>query len=304
MDNLEKIIKKTKKLIDLPYNKFNIDNYLKVLSENYSDIRGIRSFLKEDGSLRLMGGDHPEVSIIEKISKKFNNEEAPRVILVGKGILFDSGGLDIKTNGMDDMTNDKAGMLIALAVAEICPKVAAFCPATTNFVQNSKITPGDIITIGDKKVKITSTDAEGRVILAEALSLIKQRKDDIIITIATLTGCVSRAVDIRATGVLTPSDVLAEKFARASKKAKELSWRLPLYDYMQDFYKKEPIKNYEKGIQAGASEGAMFIKQFVKYPENWIHLDIAYSAFDDKKKKANGVPIKTLVEFVKEIKNV
>lgn len=155
------------------------------------------------------------------------------------------------------------------------------------------------IKIGDKKVRVNNTDAEGRLILAEALSTLSPTKNDIIITIATLTGSVGYAIDDKATGVFGLSQKLIRAYAVSSREAKELAWGLPLFEYMQEYYKKQPFRNAENKIKAGASEGAMFIKQFIKYPENWIHLDIAYSAFE--RGKANGVPIKTLIKFIRRI---
>jgi leucyl aminopeptidase len=116
---------------------------------------------------------------------------------------------------------------------------------------------------------------------------------------------VGYAIDKKATAVFGEQNLhpnsLVWDYLHAAEEAKELAWALPLFDYMQDYYKKQPFKNAEDKILAGASEGAMFIKQFVPYPENWIHLDIAYSAFNDKTKKANGVPIKSLINFIKRI---
>jgi leucyl aminopeptidase len=291
---MKNLIEKVKKLINLRYNEFSIDNYPEVLSKYFKFTKRETS---PDCPIQLMSGQHPNSGIINTFDEKEGN-----IILIGKGLLFDSGGYDIKKE-MNDMANDKAGMIIALGLANYFKEnVIAFCPVTTNFLHNSQIIPGSILRIGDKKVEITDTDAEGRLVLAEALSQLNQQSADIIITIATLTGCVSHAVDTKATGVFTLNDKLAKQYLDAAAHAKEYAWRLPLFDYMQKDYKKSPIKNYNKNIKAGASEGAMFLKQFVKYPNKWIHLDIAYSAFDQKTNKANGVPIKSLIAFIKGLK--
>jgi len=297
MNKLDKIIKISKKLIDLPYNSFNLDNYKEILFKNFEDIHFKDT--KQNLPIKLMSGGHKNSGEIEE---NYNITNKKNIYIIGKGILFDSGGLNLKPK-MEGMHGDKAGMIIAIAVANYCKNnVVAFCPVTTNFIHNSQIIPGDIIKIGNKKVLINNTDAEGRLILAEAISTLNISKNDIIITVATLTGAVGYSIDTKATGVLTPNNKLAQLFFDASKEVKEYVWRLPLFDYMQDFYKKQLIKNAEDKIRAGTSEGAMFIKQFIKYPENWIHLDIAYSAFDNKTKKANGVPIKSLINFVEKLK--
>ena len=123
------------------------------------------------------------------------------------------------------MHGDKAGMVIALAVANYLKgNVVGYCPVTTNFIQNSKITPGDILKIGNKRVVVNNTDAEGRLILAEAISTLNVSKEDIIITVATLTGACEYAID-KATGVLSPSDKLAELFLTArSPKNDKSNW--------------------------------------------------------------------------------
>lgn len=288
---MKKLIKDTKKIIDLPYNKFNLDNYLGIFAEKFGSI----CFDETPNGLpiKAMSGNHPRAGIVKTKVKG-------KIYIIGKGILFDSGGMDLKPRGkMTDMTGDKAGMIIALFVANYFKKdVVAYCPVSTNLISTSLITPGDEFNLGNKIVKVTNTDAEGRLILAEALTSVPVTKNDIIITIATLTGCVGCAIGKKATGVLTPSDKLANKYLKASEKEGEYAWRLPLWDYLQKkYYNKKKIKNCVDEIRAGTIEGAMFLKQFVKYPDNWIHLDIAYSAFT--KKKANGVPIKSLINFIK-----
>lgn len=135
--------------------------------------------------------------------------------------------------------------------------------------------------------------------LAEAISTLNVSKSDIIISIATLTGCCEYAVD-KATGVFSDNDELMRKYAEASHEARELAWGLPMFDYMNDYYKKQPIKNSDDRIKAGASQGAVFLKQFVKYPQNFIHLDIARSSFDDEG-RANGVPIRSLINFIRKL---
>lgn len=300
MTNVHKAINTAKKLIDLPYNEFNLDNYRRILEKKFKfsgrKLNGLTYYAcqRENQPVKLMAGNHPEAQCIHTFFGR-------HVYIVGKGILFDSGGLDLKKE-MYTMTNDKAGMIIALAVTDLLPDtVTAYCPVTTNFLQTSKIIPGDIITIGEKKVKIINTDAEGRLILAEALSQLDVGPKDIVITVATLTGACAYAVGTKATAYMTENDKLAEKFAKASDQAKELSWRLPLWDYLQKkYYKGKLIKNYEKDIKNGTTEAAMFVKQFVKYPNQWIHLDIAYSAFNDNG-KANGIPIRSLINFIKKI---
>jgi len=297
MNKLNKAIATAKKLIDMPYNQFNLDNYYDILVSKFTNLLSIQT--EENQPIKLMSGNHIESRIVEcwEGSNKKRN-----IYIIGKGILFDSGGYNLKTgrNGSYGMHGDKAGMIIALTVANyLRGNVVAYCPVTTNFLHTSKITPGDIIEIGKKKVLVNNTDAEGRLVIAEAIANLKASKNDVIITIATLTGCCEYAID-KATGVFSVNQSLGVQYLNAANKAGELAWRLPMFAYMQDFYKKQPFKNAEDKIKAGASEGAVFIKQFIKYPENWLHLDIAPSATKDN--KATGIPIKSLIKFIGGLK--
>jgi leucyl aminopeptidase len=295
-NSLNKVIEKAKYLINLRHNQFNLDNYRNTLENQL----GTKFELMQAPILdcvRKMANLHCGAGFIYKLGKSSKRQ----IYIVGKGILFDAGGLNIKRE-MSSMYNDKAGMIIACALSTYLPNINIVCPVTTNFTHTSRLTPGDIVNIGEKKVEITDTDAEGRLIIAEALGTWKHNENDIIITLATLTGAVGYAIDSKATGVFSPNLELVKKYTKASTKANEYAWELPLWDYLEKkHYSKQPIKNYTKDIKAGATEGALFIKQFIKYPQNWLHLDIAYSAFDEKQ-KANGVPIKSLVNFIESLK--
>jgi len=296
MEKLDKVIKTTKSLIDLPFNKFNLENYFSVLHE--SKLNPITIDTAETLPIKLMSGGNFYSRIVTS-NMKFN--KGKKIYIIGKGILFDSGGLNLK-HEMTDMTGDKAGMIIAINVANYLKgNVVAYCPVTTNILQTSKITPGDEIKIGKKIVKVTNTDAEGRLILAEAITNLNASKDDIIITIATLTGSCEIAIGAEATGVFADNEELLKTYAAAAYEAKELAWALPLWNhYQKTYYNKKTIDNHIPLIKAGATQGAMFVKQFVPYVNNWIHLDIASSAFGTDG-KANGVPIKSLINFIKKL---
>lgn len=298
MKSIVKVIETAKKLINLPYNTFNLDNYQEIVKKSFPEVTSY--YAKESLPIKLMSGGHKQASILSNLSSSVTSKS--KIYIVGKGILFDSGGLDLK-HGMTDMTGDKAGMIIALSVADYLKKnVVSYCPVTSNFIQTSKITPGDEIKIGKKIVKVTNTDAEGRLILAEAITDLNASKDDIIITVATLTGCVGYAIGSKATGVFSPNQEYLKKYAEASYEAKEYAWALPLWDYLEEeYYKDKIIMNSVKEIKEGATEAALFLKQFVPYPNRWIHLDVAYSAFDNKQ-QATGIPIKSLINFIKKLK--
>jgi len=301
-NKLTKYINACKKLIDMPYNKLNLENYKgKVL--NAYNLKTLE-FIDTNPKLpiKLMSNQHDNAGIIKSVVKP---NKKRNIYIVGKGILFDAGGYDLKPSGrMDDMKCDMSGMAIAFAVASYLKNdnVIAYCPVSVNLIPNG-ITPGDQIKIGNKEVEITNTDAEGRLILAEALTHLSIKKNDIVITVATLTGACAYALGEKATAFMTPTKELTKKYKIAGEKAGELCWRLPLWDYLQKkYYNKRRIRNSIKEIKAGTIEGGLFIKQFVPFPKNWIHLDIASSGYDNVKNRATGEPIRTLVEFIRRIK--
>jgi len=292
---LDKLTSTAKRLIELPYNQFNLDNYLGILRKPLNDNFDLLDTLSSN-PIKLMSGLHPMCGILATDDYRLKNDKK-NIVIVGKGILFDSGGYNLKTGKhIANMHMDKAGMIIAVLVADYfnTDKVTAWCPVTTNFIHNSKLTPNDIIKIGNKRVEVGNTDAEGRLILAEALNRYNQGEDDIIITIATLTGCCEYAVD-KATGVFGGKKIV-DAYLKAAKEVKEYAWELPIFDYMEKMYKKQPIKNDNSKIKAGTSEGACFIKQFIDFPDRWLHLDIAASA--EKDGKATGIPIRSLIKFI------
>ena len=295
--NEKRAVEYCKRLVNMPYNKLNLANYKEKLAKLLKiKINFIES--KSSGPIKLMSGQHKNAGII---STNYHATRKRRVILIGKGILFDAGGYDIKPSGKyANMKIDMAGMASAFSVASqfINTNLAVYCPVSTNLVANSQILPGDEIKIGNKLVTISNTDAEGRLILAEALTNVSQASKDIIITVATLTGTVGYAIGEKATGVFTLNDDLYKKYKMSSDKAEELVWRLPLWGYLdKKYFRKKRIKNSVED-KPGASLAALFLKQFVKYPDNWIHLDIAYSCWDKKKERATGQPVRSLINFI------
>ncbi|MBN2119745.1 MAG: leucyl aminopeptidase family protein [Candidatus Omnitrophica bacterium] len=295
--NEKQAVEYCKRLVNMPYNKFNLGNYKEKLSKLLKiKINFIES--KSSGPIKLMSGQHKNAGII---SSDRCTTRKRKVILIGKGILFDAGGYDMKPSGKyANMKIDMAGMASAFSVASqlVNRNLVVYCPVSTNLVANSQILPGDEIKIGDKVVVISNTDAEGRLILAEALASVPQTSKDIIITVATLTNMVGYAIGEKATGVFTLNDDLYQKYKMSSDKAKELMWRLPLWEYLdKKYFKRKRIKN-SVDDKPGASLAALFLKQFVKYPDNWIHLDIAYSCWDKKKERATGQPVRALINFI------
>jgi leucyl aminopeptidase len=299
---LKKYIKISNKLIDMPYNQLNLDNYLQVLFKTFNYKLRPGHTNDHGNVISLMSGLHENAGCI---STREIDHSKSNIIIVGKGILFDSGGYSLKRN-MLGMHTDMAGMAIAMATAHYCnielglSNVYAYCPVSANLLHNSNIMLGDKIPIGDKIVQVDNTDAEGRLILASALSNLKPdiKKTDIVVTIATLTGACAYAVGDRATAVLGGNKIV-KQYLKASKKVGELAAQLPLWKYLQADYNQKTISNTNSD-SCGTITAAMFLKQFVAYAKQWVHLDIATSSCN-MKDKPTGVPIRTLIEFIKTL---
>jgi leucyl aminopeptidase len=233
------------------------------------------------------------------------------VALVGKGLTFDSGGISIKpSEHMEDMKGDMAGgagvMGAIMAVARLKPKinVTALVPATENMPSGSAQKPGDVLTImNGKTVEVVNTDAEGRLILADALSYANKLGAKAIIDAATLTGACVVALAKICSGAFTNNQALLDKVVAASKEVGEPAWQMPMFDEYKEANKSNvaDIKNTGNRY-GGAITAAKFLEEFVdKTP--WVHLDIAGTADTDKEKGylikgATGVPVRTLVNVV------
>lgn len=232
--------------------------------------------------------------------------------LVGKGITFDSGGISIKpAEGMDEMKGDMAGGAAAMAatsaIARLKAKinVTALVPATENLPSGSAMKPGDIIkAMNGKTIEVVNTDAEGRLILADALSYAVKLGAKAMVDVATLTGACRIALGMVCSGAFSNNQGLADKVIASGKEAGELIWQMPMYDEYKEHIKSDvaDIKNVgNRHAGAGAITAAKFLEEFAaKTP--WVHLDIAGTSDSDKEKGylvkgATGVPVRTLVNL-------
>ncbi len=238
--------------------------------------------------------------------------QAAPVVLVGKGITFDSGGISIKpSEHMEAMKGDMAGAATVIAtmgaVADLgLPlRVVALIPATENLPSGSAFKPGDVLkTILGKTIEVISTDAEGRLVLADALGYAQQYKPEAIIDLATLTGACVVALGSVAAGLFSNNDSLAAKVEAAAQLTNEKVWRLPLWkEYAEQI--KSPVADMKNtgGRPAGAITAAMLLSRFVaEYP--WAHLDVAGVTDSDKEmpyqpKGATGYGVRLLVQLLR-----
>ena len=235
----------------------------------------------------------------------------PAIGLIGKGITFDSGGISIKpAENMDNMKGDMAGgasVIAALqAIAQLKPKinVTGLVPATENLPSGSAYKPGDVVkAMNGKTIEVLNTDAEGRIILADALSYAVEQGLSPLIDVATLTGACVVALGSVCSGGFTNDQATLDQVIAAGAAAGEKIWQLPLFDEYQDQIKGDwgDIKN-TGGREAGAITAAAFLSHFVG-DTPWVHLDIAGTARTKSQKGwivkgHTGVPVRTLVNFV------
>jgi leucyl aminopeptidase len=233
------------------------------------------------------------------------------VALVGKGITFDSGGISIKpAEKMEEMKFDMCGaaavigIMEAAAQLELPVKVTGIFAATENLPSGSAYKPGEIITMmNGKTVEIVNTDAEGRMILGDALHYASNLKPDHLIDYATLTGACVVALGSDAAGLFTDDDELARKLIIAGERTGERVWRLPLWDDYKELIRSEwaDMKN-SGGRWGGAITAAVFLKEFVDCP-SWAHLDIAGTAYAENEtpreaKGATGAGVRVTIEFL------
>jgi leucyl aminopeptidase len=239
------------------------------------------------------------------------NDTAP-VVLIGKGLCFDSGGISIKpAQGMEYMKFDMCGGAGVLGAMEVIGRlklkinVVGIVGATTNMPSGTAMNPGDVVRSHfGKTIEIINTDAEGRLVLADLLSYARKFKPAAVVDAATLTGACVIALGHTATGVFGTDDALINEVLAAAKRAGEPGWSLPLWDDYHDLIKSDvaDMKN-SGGRPAGSISAAMFLKEFVEgYP--WVHLDIAGTAYSETDlvaipKGPTGVPVGTFVEFVR-----
>lgn len=256
--------------------------------------------LKMDGLLTVNKGsiDPPTFSVLTWKPENAINKKP--YILVGKGVVYDTGGMNIKTgNYLDTMKSDMAGAataagtIFALAKAEIPLYVIGLIPATDNRTNGNAYVPDDVIEFNNHvSVEVKNTDAEGRLILADALIFAKQYDPELVIDIATLTGAAAHAIGnmgvVAMTNLNEDKYQLFEQLKVSGKNVYERIVEFPLWDEYDDMLKSDiaDIKNIG-GKEAGAITAAMFLKHFVDYP--WIHLDIAGSAYLSKTDNYRGV---------------
>ena len=250
------------------------------------------------------GSDRP--GRIINIEYQAERSEAP-VVLVGKGITFDTGGISLKPGaGMDEMKYDMCGAasvlgtMRALCQAKLPIHVVGTIAAAENMPSGGATRPGDIVTtMSGQTVEILNTDAEGRLVLCDTLTYVKRFNPAIVIDIATLTGACVVALGSVLTGMFTPDDELAQELESAGKTAFDRVWRMPVIDDYQEQLD-SPFADIANigGPKAGSVTAACFLQRFTR-DYRWAHLDVAGSAWNSGANKgATGRPVPLLMQLI------
>jgi leucyl aminopeptidase len=238
--------------------------------------------------------------------------EAAPVVLVGKGITFDSGGISIKpSEHMEMMKHDMAGAAAAIgtmqvvAALELPLRVIAIIPFTENLPSGKAYKPGDVIhTMSGLTVEVINTDAEGRMVLADAITYAARYQPQAMVDLATLTGACIVALGDDVAGLMGNHDGMLARVQAAAEKSGENVWPLPLWDSYFEMLKSDVADFKNVGNRkAGAITGGLFLKQFVPAGVPWAHLDIAGSAWAEKDralvpKGATGMGVHLLVRML------
>ncbi len=311
----------TRLLGDLPGNICTptyLGNTAKQLAKEFKNLKAEVLERKQIEALKMgsflsvaRGSDEPPAFIVLKYtpaaSKARKKTDKGPIVLVGKGITFDSGGISIKPAGsMDEMKYDMCGAasvlgaLRAVAELELDQEVIGVIASCENLPSGRANKPGDVVTsMSGQTIEVLNTDAEGRLVLCDALTYVERFKPAAVIDIATLTGACVVALGHVNTGLFTQDDELAAALLQAGKDANDTAWRLPL----EDAYQEQLRSNFADianigGPPAGSVTAACFLARFTgKY--TWAHLDIAGTAWrSGKDKGASGRPVPLLVQYL------
>lgn len=244
-----------------------------------------------------------------------NPKSKDHTVLVGKGITYDTGGLNIKSSNMEIMKCDMAGgaacfgIMIAASLLKLKANITALIPTTENCTDAKSFKPGDVYTsYTGKTVEMMNSDAEGRLILADALGYASDKlKPTRMIDLATLTGAIDIAIGPEATGMMSNDDELANALTQAGQVTFERVWRMPLFEEYKDRLKSDiaDLKSWN-GRTASANVAATFLQQFVGPNIPWAHLDIASTAYSSDAKKylpkyATGVGVRLIIELLEQL---
>jgi leucyl aminopeptidase len=309
----------TRDLVNWPGN-FATPTFLAEQAIKISEKAGLTCQILDEKTMRKLGmGGLLGVSSGSEQSPKFiilelnaNKPKLDTIVLVGKGVTFDSGGISLKpSDDMGRMRSDMAGgaavlgAITAAAELELPLHLVALVPATENMPDGRALKPGDVLRVmNGKTVEIVNTDSEGRLVLADALCYASRYAPKIVVDIATLTGSRTVALGSAAAGLFSNDESLVRRFVEAGIKTHERVWQLPLWDdYAEELKSFAADMKHQGGKGGGACIAAAFLNKFVSYP--WVHLDIAGLASTETEKPytprwATGLGTRLLIQFIRD----
>ncbi len=289
------------------------------LAQKAKSVQGIDTVVYDENQIREMGLNayyavgKGSINPPRLIHMKYLCENPKKkVAIIGKGLTFDSGGMDLKPpasmlNMKDDMSGAACVIAVMNALTQLKPniEVHAIIAACENMISGKAYKPGDILTAKNgKTIEVDNTDAEGRITLADALCFAEELKPDAIIDIATLTGACMVALGSVASGIMGTNPEMTKEIIDIGNENGEKFWELPLFDGYSDNLKSDIADMKNTGSRyGGASSAGIFLKNFVNN-KNWAHLDIAGTAHIDKpqydilKKGATGAGVRTILGWL------
>lgn len=312
-------------LINTPANDLTPKKFAKYISNDLTSIKNLKcnildkEELTKKGYNGILGVGQGSVNEPVLVHLQYKGAKSgPTVALVGKGITYDSGGLSLKpSNAMISMKCDMSGAAAAyaitrtIALSNININIDCWLPIAENMLSGSSIRPSDIVKIyNNKTVEINNTDAEGRIILADALSRASEDKPEYIIDIATLTGAMVVALGEKTIGVVSNNNKLKEIITKSAKHVDEKLWHMPLVEELQFHYKSNiaDLSNcHLTNRYAGGISAATFLYNFIDNDIKWAHFDIAGPAFNDSSPHGStpsggtGSAIATIIELCNQL---
>ena len=323
--NIDKIIKlneiqnEIRDYINEPVNILHSMEYLKRIKKSLAKYKNIKIKVLNETKMKKLGlnlilavnkaSTNPALLVIIEYMNDNNNNN---ICLVGKGVMFDTGGINLKTKNFYDMKTDMTGSAIvvgvikALAELNVKKNIIGILPLVENDIGGNAIHPGDIIkSFSGKTVEIMDTDAEGRLILADGISYSLKYKPKLIIDIATLTGHMSNIFGELSSGIMGNNSIINKEIINSGIKEDEKLWELPIWPEYTEMTKSNiaDLKNISFN-SAGSLTAAAFLQEFIPSSGiNWVHLDIAGVSFNlhDKKYRhegATGEIYRTLVSYL------
>ncbi|RKZ21264.1 aminopeptidase [bacterium] len=308
-ENVEKarMINLARRMVDAPANELTAQRFVELVKENVPENVKVTVYGRKELEKKGFGGilAVAQGSDREPLYLVLERKGRGLIGLVGKGVIFDSGGISLKdSKGMHVMKGDMAGAAVVFAVFSMLVKftdrgVMAFIPLVENLPSGKALKPGDVVKMySGKRVEIISTDAEGRLILADALWHAEEHNPDVLIDVATLTGGCNLALGPDIAAVMGYNDRLIEGLIETGRKEGENFWRLPLYEgYFKPFESKVADFKNSGGREASTIKAGLFLSRFIRRKKKWLHIDIAGKEFRDE--RATGFGIRTLYSFLK-----